>query len=171
MFGTEYMAWEELRPKAITSSGIEIYNRASFGGRDHGTLAIPNQPKVIQVDVLRVGIPEPGKGIPLRTMGPSSVLTFHGQSTKRYWRQLYHPHSEVEDILREIEEEGVPLDALAICNPRGYELSLRDGTAQYTYSLENASVHGFILNDETLQTLFTSKMMFFKGESRLRTKL
>jgi hypothetical protein len=125
-------SFDELSPVRELSSGIGVYDRTSFPGHyEIERVGIPNEPQIIVVDRFMVQDPKTER---YRDEGRQTVLTFHGISTPDYWRQFVFPHRDMEDILEEIEKEGIPLDVIAVCNPGRYKLPTSEGVSKYTYT-------------------------------------
>lgn len=137
-----YENFNVLTPVSRLSNGIGIYDKTSFPNnlRTARLVDAPAQPQIVNVEDLQVLTDR------LYSSGPKTVLTFHGHSTKRYWRQTFSPHRDVEDIIKEVEKEGIKIDALAICNPGKYVLE-RDGIVPYTYAQGIASFNYSVRED------------------------
>jgi hypothetical protein len=100
----------------------------------------------------------------LYTLGAKTVLTFHGQSTKDYWRQTFSPNRLVEEVIDEIEKQGIPIDALVICNPGGYILP-EEGGVPYTYAVGKVRL-SFTLRDGKLIAHMSREV---DGEIKIKT--
>jgi len=72
-----------LTPITVLPSGVGIYDKTSFPKhlKTARLIAAPEQPQIVKVDDLELLTDK------LYTLGAKTVLTFHGYSTKDYWRQ------------------------------------------------------------------------------------
>jgi hypothetical protein len=64
--------------------------------------------------------------------GRNTILTCHGNTSGEDWI-LDGTETDVVDIIKDIERQGVKLDVIGICNPAKYRLVGSEGKSEYFY--------------------------------------
>jgi hypothetical protein len=128
--------FDSLKPVTILPCGIGVYDKSSFPGiyAYEAVVESSTQPKIVRVD--RFQVYRKGRN---EYLGPKTVLAFHGTSIDGQWIEGNFPHRRVEDIIQEIENQGVEIDALFVCNPGPRKLPKINGQIPYTYVLGTAT--------------------------------
>lgn len=117
----------EMEPFRVLSSGIPVFDKNSFPNESINSLwDIADDPLVLRMDHLVLQ----GRGFPL-CLKRQNALIFHGDSDGCRWYQTSNGR-DVEDILKEVKGE-MNIDALGICNLRGYKLPSVNGRSPHTY--------------------------------------
>lgn len=139
--------------------GIEIYDNTSFSKQDPSHILIPDDPKLVILDKLTIKDKETEVS---RDLGSNMLLTFHGYSDKECWVQGSRRTRKVQDILKEIDDCEVKVDALHVCNAGGYRLPAVNGRNKYTYGI-GLTYGSFSLCDGRLVCTMSGKIQI-KGE-------
>ena len=128
--GVKDYTFDDLVPCSTLDCGIEVYDSTSFLDiYSVQNVSIPKKPVILKAnDVIRKI-----NGDGYVSIGSQNVLFSHGCSTTDSWFPTYDQSRSVEEILREIENEGVEIDLINICNSGGYVLPTKDGVQKYTY--------------------------------------
>ncbi|MFA6889278.1 MAG: hypothetical protein WC254_07325 [Candidatus Woesearchaeota archaeon] len=157
--------WSELRPCLQWQAyGLDVYSASSFPNPNEdevGIVMIPEQPKIVLVNDLKIRTPQTQNP---RSLGPNTVLLFHGQSTPDYWRQSHAPHRNITDILEEMDERGIVIDAVMSCNPGAYQLPIQKGRTLRTYPLSVFETQGIVLRNSQLTLEVIADKYKVKGE-------
>lgn len=153
--------FDKLKPAYILPCGIEVYDSFSFPSKeDPAEVPYHDDPKLVLLDSF--GVEDKETKI-LRDLGKQTVLTFHGHSDKDSWVQGSRRTRRVQDILKEIEDCGVEIDAIHVCNEAGYRLPSVNGRSKYTYGLHK-TVGYFYLRSGHLVCTMSSQKVQIKGE-------
>ncbi|PIZ49362.1 hypothetical protein COY28_06450 [Candidatus Woesearchaeota archaeon CG_4_10_14_0_2_um_filter_57_5] len=127
-----------------------VYGRDSFPVQ--GFLAPTDEPVVLLLDQLSIGD---------RTWKQVYAVAFHGASDDQGWRQK-STGKPVLDIADEISRH-LPLEALLVCNPAGFQLPLVDDKNPYTYPLCGLQGSQGIMFGE-LCAMYGKQPFCYKGE-------
>lgn len=164
-----HVSLEELRPIINLTNGVPVFDKTSFPQKAEYELFpdFPFQPTLFYLDtILFLAPPEE------RELQNQTTLAVHGFSSPQFWRQVAHPHKQIEEILNELHKMSVGIDVILSCNPGHYQLPLLDGKNRHTYI--NSDVHsfnGFVKGPQGLYTTVTpnpqdpQRKIFYKGES------
>lgn len=152
--------FKELTPLKQTKGGILVYDKTSMP-RNYLHESIRESPyrKPILVNVDFIVVREGEKKTILR--GKKTVLTIHGMSSRNYWKS--EKGQDVEEIINNIEEEGITIDSLFICNSGGYRLPKRNNTHRFTYPLDDSGGQFVYKQGIGFYGILISEKILFKG--------